>query len=59
MHYLSSPLADISDPWHTGVKQALERYYLDRLACDDDRRMACALMDAAGIGPGAWLYDPE
>lgn len=36
------------------IRAALARYYLSRLAGPEDRKAVMRLLDAAGIGPGAW-----
>lgn len=36
------------------VRQALQRYYLARIAPGEDRDVIVQLLDAAGIGPKAW-----
>ncbi len=55
VEYLASPACtlDGTDPT-LALREALVRYYLERLATAGDRQVVTELLDACGIGPTTW-----
>lgn len=55
LRYMGAVCANLPGlPWETGARRALNRYYLGRATCGDEREVVARLLDAAGIGPGVW-----
>jgi|GEM_PF-637504 len=57
MDYLASPLSEGAAGSARAFKGALLRYYLQRVASEEDRRLVADLLNAAGIGPGTWTLE--
>ena len=54
LEYLGSPLGDDAGQGVRGLRTALLRYYLGRVADREDQALVVQLLDAAGIGPNTW-----
>ena len=55
LDYLASPLSSGAtfDP-ELRLREALHRYYLNRITIGSDQEMVVRLLDASGIGPNCW-----